>query len=130
MKTLFSYAMQFMMKKKQIYVDTRYTAETKRGLICFYLEITSFIQEHLGGFKVVRKGTDAGSCFTQVIGTSSGTHSQAMDSSTDTPFAAGAGAAALFAAAGALFAAAGTPSIGISSCINHYKITRLQLREL
>ena len=72
---------------------------------------TSFIQEHLGGFKVVRKGTNAGSCFTQVIGTSSGTHSQAMDSSTGTPFAgAGAGAAA---GAGTPFAAGGV-SFGTS----------------
>lgn len=91
-------AVQFMMKK-QIYVDTRYTVETKRALICFYLGITSFIEAHLGGFKVVRKGTNAGSCFTQVIGTSSGTHSQTMDSSTGTPFA----------AAGTGTAAAGVP---------------------
>ena len=94
------------MMKKQIYVDTRCTVETKRALICFYLGITSFIQERLGGFKVVRKGTNAGSCFTQVIGTSSGTHSQAMDSSTGTPFA-GAGAGTPFAGAGTPFAGAG-----------------------
>ena len=102
------------MRKKQIYVDTRYTVETKRALICFYLGITSFIEAYLGGFKVVRKGTNTGSCFTQVIGTSSGTHSQTMDSSTRTPFAAagtgtagGGGAGTPFAAAGVTFGTSG-----------------------
>ena len=122
-------AMQFMIKK-QIYVDTKYTKETKRALICFYLGITKFIQAHLGGFKVVRKGPNAGSCFTQVIGTSSGTHTQAMDSSAETYFpaagtssGAGTGAGAPLGTAidtpfpaasagtgtGAFFAASGTP---------------------
>ena len=122
-------ARQFMMKK-QIYVDRQYTTETKRALICFYLGITIFIQSNLGGFKVVRKGPNAGSCFTQVIGTSNGTHTQAMDSSTETYFpaagtssGAGTGAGAPLGTAintpfpaasagtgtGAFFAASGTP---------------------
>ena len=55
----------------------------------------------VGSRQVVRKGTSAGSCFTPVIGISSGTHPQAMDvdSSTDTPFAA-AGTGAVGAAGG------------------------------